>query len=64
MNGPHDMGGMQCYGPVLPEANEPVFHGEWEKRALALTVGMGFCGMWNIDASRYARESLPPVFFF
>ncbi len=63
MNGPHDMGGMQCYGPVEPEADEPVFHGEWEKRALALTVGMGFGGKWNIDASRYARESLPPVFY-
>jgi len=61
MNGPHDMGGMHCYGPVVPEADEPVFHGEWEKRVLALTVGMGFTGMWNIDASRFARESLPPA---
>ena len=61
MNGPHDMGGMQCFGPVLPEVDEPLFHGEWEKKAMALTVGMGFTGMWNIDASRFARESLPPV---
>lgn len=60
MNGPHDMGGMQCFGPVLPEENEPVFHTDWEKKALALTVGMGFTGMWNIDISRHARESLPP----
>ena len=49
MNGPHDMGGMQCYGPVEPEADEPVFHGEWEKRALAITVAMGGTGMWNLD---------------
>ena len=63
MNGPHDMGGMQCYGPVLPQKNEPLFHGEWEKRAMALTVGMGFCGQWNIDASRFARESLSPTFY-
>ena len=61
MNGPHDMGGMQCYGPVEPEADEPVFHGEWEKRALAITVAMGGTGMWNLDQSRFARESLPPV---
>lgn len=61
MNGPHDMGGMQCYGPVNPEKNEPLFHGEWEKKAMALTVAMGFTGMWNIDASRFQRESLPPV---
>lgn len=61
MNGPHDMGGMQCFGPVVPEADEPLFHGEWEKKAMALTVAMGFTGMWNIDQSRFARESLPPV---
>jgi len=61
MNGPHDMGGMQCYGPVEPEPTEPVFHGEWEKGALALTVAMGATGAWNIDMSRSARESLPPA---
>ncbi len=61
MNGPHDMGGMQCYGPVNPEVDEPLFHGDWEKRAMAMTVAMGFTGMWNIDASRFKRESLPPV---
>ena len=59
MNGPHDMGGMQCYGPVVPEKDEPVFHAEWEKRALAMTVGVGFCGMWNLDISRHSRESIP-----
>ena len=61
MNGPHDMGGMQCYGPIDPETDEPLFHGEWEKKAMAMTVAMGFAGMWNIDASRFMRESLPPV---
>lgn len=63
MNGLHDMGGMQCYGPVEPEKDEPIFHGDWEKRALAMTVGMGFCGQWNLDVSRFARESLPPDFY-
>lgn len=63
MNGPHDMGGMQCYGLVEPEKDEPIFHGDWEKRALAMTVGMGFAGRWNLDISRFARESLPPDFY-
>lgn len=63
MNGPHDMGGMQCYGPVEPEAGEPIFHSDWEKRALAMTVGMGFCGQWNLDVSRFNRESLPADFY-
>lgn len=63
MNGPHDMGGMQCYGPVVAEPDEPLFHANWEKRALALTLAMGASGQWNIDLSRSARESLPPVFY-
>lgn len=57
------MGGMQCFGAVEAEVDEPVFHGDWEKRALALTVAMGFTGMWNLDISRHARESLAPDFY-
>jgi len=60
MNSVHDMGGMQGFGPVLPEADEPLFHADWEARALAITLAMGACGQWNIDLSRSARESLPP----
>ena len=59
MNGPHDMGGQQCYGPVVVDPDEPLFHAAWEKRALALTLAMGATGQWNIDLSRSARESLP-----
>jgi nitrile hydratase len=55
------MGGLHGFGPVLPEADEPVFHADWERRALALTVLMGPVGGWNIDQSRAARESLPPA---
>ena len=61
MNGAQDLGGMQGFGPIDPEPNEPVFHAEWEKRAFALTVAMGFTGQWNIDISRHARESLNPA---
>jgi nitrile hydratase len=53
------MGGMQCFGPVVREPHEPLFHADWERRALAVTVAMGATGMWNIDMSRSARESLP-----
>ncbi len=61
MNGVHDMGGQQSFGPVRPQANEPLFHAQWEKRALAVTLAMGAGGQWNIDQSRSARESLPPA---
>ena len=61
MNGAQDMGGQHGFGPVEPEPNEPVFHAEWEKRAFALTLAMAAPGGWNIDMSRFARESLPPA---
>ena len=58
MNGVHDMGGMHGLGPVAPDPAEPLFHAEWERRVLAMTLAMGAWGRWNIDASRHARESI------
>jgi nitrile hydratase len=55
----HDMGGNLYFAPVVPEDNEPVFHHEWERTAMALTIAMGATGQWNIDQMRFARESLP-----
>jgi len=63
MNGVHDMGGLQGFGPVQPEPNEPVFHADWERQAMGLTVLMGGCGQWNIDQARSTRESLPPALY-
>ena len=61
MNGPHDLGGQHGFGPVAPEANEPIFLGDWEKRALGVTLACGAFGAWNIDESRHARENIPPA---
>ncbi|MFN4142703.1 nitrile hydratase subunit beta [Aestuariivirga sp.] len=61
MNGAHDMGGFTGFGPVRPEADEPVWHAEWEPRAFALVLAMGMTGMWNIDEARHARERLPAM---
>lgn len=60
MNGAHDLGGMHGFGSVHLEPDEPVFHAEWERRAFALALAMGATGEWNLDAARFARESLPP----
>jgi nitrile hydratase len=60
MNGPHDMGGMQTFGPVLPEKNEPVFHALWEGRIMAIFTALGRLGKWNTDIGRQTREFLPP----
>jgi nitrile hydratase subunit beta len=61
MNGIHDLGGMQGMGRIAPEENEPVFHAPWEGRVFAITRATGAWGKWNIDASRYAIEVLPPA---
>lgn len=61
MNGAQDLGGQMGFGPVVPEPDEPPFHADWEKRALAVTLACGAMGHWSLDASRHARESLHPV---
>ena len=60
MNGVHDMGGMDGFGKVEAEPNEPMFHREWEGRVLAMVRAMGAAGAYNIDTSRFYREALPP----
>lgn len=64
MDGPQDLGGRMGFGPVRPEVDEPVFHAEWEKAALGLTLCCGALGHWNIDGGRYARESLAPAIYY
>jgi nitrile hydratase len=61
VNGGQDLGGMHGLGPIDIEADEPVFHAEWERRVFALTLAMGARGEWNIDMSRHARENRDPV---
>ena len=60
MDGVHDMGGMDGFGKVEREPNEPVFHAPWEGRVLAMQVAMGYAGAWPIDVLRFAQERLPP----
>ena len=60
MNGVHDMGGMDGFGKVEVEPNEPPFHERWEGRVLAMQRAMGYAGAWHIDDGRFAQETLPP----
>jgi nitrile hydratase len=61
MIGAQDMGGQMGFGPVAPEADEPVFHADWERRAFALNIAAGAMGVWTVDTGRYLRETLPPA---
>ena len=60
MNGIHDMGGMDGFGKVEPEVDEPVFHAPWEGRVTALMRAMGAAGAWNLDMFRASREGQRP----
>jgi nitrile hydratase beta subunit len=61
MNGVHDMGGMDGFGPVVPEKNEPVFHAEWERRMYALATSVMAAAQVNIDEFRHAIERMLPA---
>ena len=59
MNGVHDMGGMDGFGSMQIEKNEPVFHGEWEGRMYAIAMSLAR----NADEFRHAIERIPaPVY--
>ncbi|WP_439613113.1 nitrile hydratase subunit beta [Reyranella sp.] len=63
MNGVHDMGGMDGFGKVAPDAHEVPFPAEWQARSFALNRVMGSAGEWNIDVGRYWIETLPPAVY-
>ena len=61
MNGVHDMGGMDGFGPVVREPNEPVFHADWEARMYALANVVMGAAQVNVDEFRHAIERIPPA---
>lgn len=61
MNGVHDLGGMQGFGPIEREENEPVFHEPWEGRVRAMMhLGLRL-GLYNIDEFRWSVERMDPA---
>lgn len=60
MDGIHDLGGRAGFGPVNPEAGEPVFHSEWERSVLTMFPALAMAGAFNLDQFRGAMEQIPP----
>ena len=60
MDGVHDLGGMQGFGPVEVEPDEPTFHGEWEARTFAVAMGALDAGGFNTPMFRHAIERMDP----
>jgi nitrile hydratase subunit beta len=55
VNGVHDMGGMDGFGPIPIEQNEPVFHAEWEGRMFAMFASL----LPRLVGFRHAIERIP-----
>jgi len=61
MDGVHDVGGMDGFGPVDTAETGDTFHEEWEGVTYAAFVaGLG-SGTFGIDAFRHSIERLPPA---
>lgn len=61
MNGIHDLGGMDNFGPVVAEPDEPVFHHDWERAVFANSLAVIGARYFNLDEIRRATEWMPPA---
>jgi nitrile hydratase len=55
------MGGMDGFGAIPREENEPVFHADWERRTFALTLATIGGRHYNVDEFRRTIERMPPA---
>ena len=60
MDGMHDLGGKQGFGPVRYTLNAPAFHAAWELRANSLYAFAVRLGLFNMDEYRHAIERMEP----
>lgn len=60
MDGPHDLGGKEGFGPVEVDEPEVPFHHDWEGRMWGIARSTGAPG-WTIDWWRHMRELIDPV---
>jgi len=60
MDGMHDLGGKQGFGPVRYIPHAQAFHAEWELRANALYTHAVRLGLFNMDEYRHAIERMEP----
>lgn len=54
-----DLGGQLGHGQIKFESEYKAWHADWEPRVFALQLSMGAAGVWNLDTTRSARETLP-----
>lgn len=52
----NDVGGLDGFGPVVEELDEPPFHHDWEAHVMAMNRGLIRRGVYNLDEFRDAVE--------
>ncbi len=55
----NDVGGMQGFGRVAQELDEPAFHADWEAHVFAINRALLGRGVYNLDEFRDAIERMP-----
>jgi nitrile hydratase len=60
MDGLHDLGGRQGFGPVVRQGHTEPFHNEAEIRIAAMWVRLVRHGVYNMDEYRHAIERMEP----
>lgn len=60
MDGVHDLGGRQGFGPVRFTLDATAFHSRWEVRVNALYAHAVRRGIFNMDEYRHAIERMDP----
>jgi len=63
MDGIHDLGGKQGYGPVRFTLDAKAFHSPWEVRVNALYGHAVRLGIFNMDEYRHAIERMNPAHY-
>jgi nitrile hydratase beta subunit len=63
MDGMHDLGGKQGFGPVRYTLNAGAFHAPWEVRANSLYAHAVRKGLFNMDEYRHAIERMEPAHY-
>ncbi len=62
MDGIHDLGGRQGFGPVdVDVPDDEQFHEPWEARVRGMVNAMSTAADWNIDWFRHCRELIDPA---
>ncbi len=59
MDGVHDLGGREGFGPIVDKADDKPFHADWEMRAFGIKEVSA--ANWTIDWFRHCRELAVPV---